>query len=202
MTRLFLLLLAATSAFVVLLPEGGFAGPIGGTIDLSGAFQPTKNGTVTQNMGQANGIDFLPLGTGAFTASNGTGDLAPFKGHSGTIEDFTFAPFSAVSGFLTIITVGGETLTFDLSTITINEQSAHQLDIAGTGTLHLTDSPDTAATFDFKGDSSNGASPGATFSWTGSIDPPTADVPEPSVLGTLAVALLGLAFLCRRRLTG
>jgi hypothetical protein len=194
---------ALSIAFVLAAPGAGLAGPITGTLDLSGTFQPTKNGASTQNMAQSTGIEFLPASgnTGSFSASNGTGSLALFSGHSGQIEDFSFSPFSAVAGFYTM-TVGSTTLSFDLSKITIVEQSSNHLDIDATGTLHLTGFADTAATFDFVGTSSNGASPHATFSWTAVVDPPSptpSAVPEPSGLALMGLPLLGIGLLRRRK---
>jgi hypothetical protein len=189
----------ATATLLLALSETSVAGPITGTVNLSGAFQPTENGVSTQNMAQANGIDFLPLqgGTDTFTATSGTGSLSLFSGYNGTIEDLTFAPFSAVSSFFTI-TVDAETLTFDLANITVDAQSAHHLGINGTGTLHLTGFDDTAGTWNFDGDSSNGASPKATFSWTATVDPPPVAVAEPPMLGLLTGFVFGIGLFRHR----
>src|ERR1700741_611130 len=116
MKRLFLSSVAAFTLFAA----SANAAQITGNINLVGDFQPTINGSATQNMALANGIDFLPLGggTGSFQTLSANGDLSAYANLSGgSIMDMTFAPFSSVSGFYSISNGGGGTLSFDLNTL-------------------------------------------------------------------------------------
>lgn len=190
----------AVAALLAALPA--LAAPITGTINLSGDFQPVRNGSATQNLNQATGIDFLPSGggTGGFSTLSGTGTLKSFENRSGgTIKDFTFSPFSAVSTFYTISGPAG-TLSFDLNVLSIDSQSSSFLNLSGSGILRQTGYDNTVGTFFFSGQSSNGASNNATFSWSASDQAAATAtvVPEPMSLGLLGMGLLGLGMIRRR----
>jgi hypothetical protein len=186
--------LAAASA----LPAA--AAPITGNLSMYGDFKPLKSdGTVTGDLRQAAKIDFKPYGAGgSFQTGDADGDLASFADMSGgTIKDFTFSPFSPQSTFY-VITSGGETLSFDLTGLSIDVQTIRYLDMSGTGTLHLTGFDDTPGTWNFTGQSSRSdGSLAATFSWSAGSS--AEEVPEPATLLLTSVGLFAVGFVRRRR---
>jgi hypothetical protein len=194
---------AASIALAMTISGTALAIPITGQLTLTGtsSFQPTTdNGTkTTSNMTKATGIDFDANVSPTFTTSNGSGSFLGVSG-TGTITDLNnFGLFSpTITDFLTV-SAGGKILRLDLSNITIVSKSASEIDLLGTGTLHLTGfDDDPTGTFEFTGKSSNGASDQTTFTWTATIDPPS-PVPEPSVLGVMGGSLLGFGWLRRRK---
>lgn len=198
MKRLFL---GAVAAFT-LLAASAQAAQISGNINLVGDFQPTVNGSATQNMSLANGIDFLPLGggMGSFQTLSGNGDLSAYANLTGgSIQDFTFSPFSPVGSFYTISNGGGGTLSFDLSSIHIDTQNTNFINLSGAGTVHATGFDNTPGTFFFSGQSSNGTSNTATFSW--SAGTAASPVPEPATLSLLGLGLLAGGVVRRRAKT-
>lgn len=198
MKRLFMSAVAAFTLFAA----SANAAQITGNINLVGDFQPTLNGSATQNMALANGIDFLPLGggMGTFQTLSGNGDLAAYANLTGgSISDFTISPFSPVAGFYSISN-GGGTLSFDLNSLTISTQTANFIDASGSGTLHATGYDDTNGTYFFSGQSSNGSNPSATFSWSAGTAANSGgqDVPEPATLSLVGLGLLAGGIMRRR----
>jgi len=198
------ILMGAAAAVALLAASANFASaaPIIGNINFFGEFQPTINGTATQNMALANGIDFLPIGggSGSLQTLSANGDLAAFANLSGgSIADFSFDPFSAIANFYTISNGGGGTLSFSLTGLSALLQNESFLNLKGTGTISATGYDPTPGTFNFTGQSSDGASQTATFSWSaGSAAKPDA-VPEPATLSLMGLGLLAAGMFRRRQ---
>jgi len=187
---------AALAAASVLPAE---AASITGNLNMYGDFKPLKSdGSSTTDMSVAAKIDFLPAGggTGSFMTGEANGDLSSFAHLSGgVIKDFTFNPFSSVGTFYTISN-GDSTLSFDLTDLSIDMQTATFLDMSGTGMLHLAGFDDTPGTWNFTGQRS-GNNANATFSW--SAGSAAEEVPEPATLLLAGAGLFAVGFVRRRR---
>jgi hypothetical protein len=175
------------------------AAPITGNLNMYGDFNPLKSdGSATNDLSLAAKIDFLPGGGGAgsFITGRANGDMSPFAFLSGgVIKDFTFDPFSSVGTFYTI-TSGSETLSFDLTSLSVALQNDDFLLLTGTGTIHLTGFEDTAGVWNFSGQRS-GDNANATFSWSAGAS--ATNVPEPATLLLTGMGLCAVGFVRRRR---
>jgi hypothetical protein len=187
----------ATIATAILVAAAIVAGAAGaapiigsGSVSMAGGFTPV--GGSGSDLSGATGVHFLPAGAGNVTVTNpgGSGSFSSLTtGITGTIHDFSFAPFSVAGHFLTI-----GAFTFDLNSVSVVAQNSAFLDLHGTAMVSESGFADTQASFDFSGQ--GGGAP-ATFSWSATAA--ASAVPEPMTLGILGIGLAGYGVLRRPR---
>jgi len=168
---------------------------INGEISISGGFVPV-GGT---SLADATYIDFLEwdgsayvsgTSSGTFGVNSVAGDFASYITASpftlGTINDFSFVDtFTPVTPLWEI---GG--FSFDLSTVTIEKQNSTTLILSGSGSIYGNGFEVTEGSWNLTANTIFGS----TFSWSA-----TTGVPEATSLSLLAMSLLGLALVARRK---
>lgn len=189
MLKNFTLSLVLAGAMMALAAEAQ-ATPITGGISFSGLGATPTGGS---DWSTATGVDFAGLAI----AGSGTGSYAGVIALA-TFNDFTYDPgLSPSPVLLWTFTDFPRIYSFDLGSLTsvVKAGSAASSSVAvnGLGTLHITGYEDTAGTFVFTGNSSNGS-----FSFSAS-DGASASVPEPTSVFLLGTGLLGIVVLVQRR---
>lgn len=157
--------------------NGAFAATIsiGSEIGFIGTYTPTGG----SGLGDATGLSFV-----AATVIIGSDDFAGQVGGAVTVDDLALG---GPAGPL-FTTAGG--LSFTVTSLSVNYQTANALDFTATGIWSLAGFDDTAGTFEWTGDSLNGL---YTYSASGAV------VPVPAAVWLFASGLAGLGLIRRRR---
>jgi hypothetical protein len=162
-------------------------------------------------------LDFINGGIGGLTPTPGSpgalliltaaGDLMPLAGQSGSINDFAIpgpgdplSSFAAVNPLWTAVGTDGMTYTYSLTSLdSIFRVNHHALDIRGQGTMCRNGTDCNLFSFIFTTQDADGALR-TTFSLSqagAGLD--QNKVAEPGPLALLALGLIGLAVVARRR---
>jgi len=165
---------------------------INGSVEITGAFVPVDAGFSPVGLDAATGIDF----TNGFVVAS-AGDLSTLAtGTLASMSDFQFNPFdpNPITLWLAFDS-NNDPFSFALESVTINNQTATNLSLSGTGTIF-------GAPAGFDGTSgnwelsANSAAGSSTFSWSSST---VGVVPVPAAVWLFGSGLLGLVGMARRR---
>ena len=179
--------------------------PVSGQISLNGYAQAI--GSV--GMGAATGISFADAsGT---SLSGNSGQLSSYGAGSGsfaslgacasttgcgTIQNISsFASQGALSGFLTLATTNGSTVSFDLTSITnVTRPGSNQIGFTANGFINYTGFDRTAGTFNLTAQGDNITSFSAT-----TLAASATSVPEPASMALLGGSLAVIGMIRRKK---
>lgn len=183
-------IIASVAAIALVAPLSALAAPITGAIGFGGLFNPT-GGTGT-DLSDATGLDF---GFSVVTTANG--DFLPAIGQTATYSHIDFAPVIIPVTPLWTVIAGPITYNFNLTSLSLDFQSATEINLSGAGTIQATGYDDTPGLWTFTGQQGS-----ILFSFSGisAADDNPNSVPEPMTLALLMSGLLGIRFTRRRKL--
>jgi hypothetical protein len=204
-----LIFVGVVAAALALAPLKAEAAFITGALSIAGNWVPVTaaTGAATATVGTATGIDFIITGNtptpgvaGSFSVINSIGSLSAITPCSGcglirdlSLTGATVGSYAGVPRTSFQVVTSGATFTFDLATLLVTQQTTNQIDLFGTGTLHLSGFQETPGTFIFSGQGQSGS---FSFSATDAAVPEP--VPEPASLLLLGTGLVGLVTVRRR----
>ncbi len=166
---------------------------ISGTIQFSG-------GALLDNPDLGLATQFLsiygPTGPGSspgVIAATETGNYVGIaNGTPAAFTPFTFSPAASSVIPLWTLTVGGNTYSFNATSVQVAFQNSDFLDIAGTGTAFITGMTPTTGTWSITDTGGDGSVPVFTFGAATQVG--SVIVPEPSTLAILSVLVLPLVW--------
>lgn len=157
------------------------AATLDGGIGFGGVFATSGGATLDT----ATGIDIsLAIVTTA------AGDFVPAVGATASFSHLNFAPPNTPIEPLWTVTVGPTTYSFDLSDVTVDLQTAAELNLSGNGTLMAPGFDDTPGEWTFSGQNGN-----VFFTFSAITSVP---IPEPGTGLLLGLGLFGLGVVRRR----
>ena len=160
------------------------AGFIEGGIGFGGLFSPTGgNGA---DLSDATGIDI-----GFSTVTTADGDFTPALGFIAVFNQLDFNPANTPVTPLWSVTAGAMAYSFDLFDVSLDFQSASQINLSGTGIIMATGFDNTPGAWTFTGQQGN-------IFFTFSSITIAQGVAEPSTLLLLGIGFLGLGIMRKR----
>jgi hypothetical protein len=178
---------ASVAFAATLLASSAFAAPINGTIDIFVGIVPLN----TPYLATATGTGSSYFGLVSPTSS---GDFAPYAFSFVQYNAFTWSPASTPITPLWSFWAGS----FDLLSLNIDTHTATDLDLSGTGVLHLNGFDDTPGTWTYQITTTNTKHPQLAFLFQSS-NTATPDVPENSMTGMLlGLGLIAIGAAARR----
>ena len=182
--------LKASLLSLALVSSSAIAGPIVGTLEMTGGFSITGATPVSPTH-----INFWSLaGDDKFTVTGATDDFLPALNQIGTITDLDLDLNASnvcidctITDFYTV-----DVFSFDLLSLEVTLNDPNNLNLAGIGTIRAAGFDNTEGTWAFTSDHTGGG----VFTWSSTTV--AASVPEPGTVALLLAGLVGL-FAARRQ---